>query len=734
MLLGTLVPQIPEIPFLLSVFFTAFLCLVIEKIQKHAFIAVCLVTAAAGGSFLFFSGSVITGLIWFWNQVAQVLGKRAGIYLTVYQQEDVNGTFFLTVFFLYLGIVVGVLGFFFLKIKSSVILLLWAFLLPVLMVLTDLTPDGKLCMFFYAGVLLELNFMSSCEAKTNDTFSEISPFLSGSLFVAVIAFAGVFFLQALVSGNDYQDLELVVNAKEEALEMLSHIRYGGQKLNSLPDGELKKTASWTASEDTALEVTMEHPSSVYLRGFVGSVYDGSSWKSISVQDAYEEKNLFYWLHQDGFYAQTQLFTAGKLVNDDTFSQETGTITVKNKNASRKYLYTPYELSSLPNGYEKETPFTDSMLVANGLFGQKNYSFSSSSNLVGNFTTLSSEVYQALQAGKGSDYRNEESYYNAFVYQADTKISASLENLFRELLGDGGNRDEGHTDYYTAISRIRAYLEKNMTYSTATDLFSESGDFTEHFLTESKIGHSVHFATAATLMFRYYGIPARYVEGYLITPADIEEQSTNRTILVPGKNGHAWTEIYIDGLGWIPLEMTPAYYGVMEEADLKTGLEAKGKLAVSIPESVAEPPKEENIRTNWSLKLALFGMEKFLLLFLIVFDFFCLAFILAVFALRIRTNWKRKKRFASRDNRIAVRAMAGYARTLYQHGPQIYSEETRSLYASLCQAGQKAAFSPHQISAMEKHDAASCIRHMILELKKSRNWYDRWIMKYIERLY
>lgn len=39
------------------------------------------------------------------------------------------------------------------------------------------------------------------------------------------------------------------------------------------------------------------------------------------------------------------------------------------------------------------------------------------------------------------------------------IPASLETLFRAELGDGGNREQGHTDYYTAITRIRAYLEK-----------------------------------------------------------------------------------------------------------------------------------------------------------------------------------------------------------------------------------------------------------------------------------
>lgn len=235
------------------------------------------------------------------------------------------------------------------------------------------------------------------------------------------------------------------------------------------------------------------------------------------------------------------------------------------------------------------------------------------------------------------------------------------------------------------------------------------------------------------MFRYYGIPARYVEGYLITPQDVDGKTDGETIEIPGTNGHAWTEIYIDGLGWVPLEMTPSYYGIMEEANLKTGLEAKGKLAASIPETESQPPVEENIRTNFSLKLALFGIEKFLLLFLIVFDTFMFLFILTVIFLRAFTNRKRRKCFASQDTKLAVRAMAGYARALYEHGTQ-YSDETTLLYERVRKIGQKAAFSPHPVSASERHDTASCIRHLKKELKASASWYDRWIMKYIERLY
>ena len=185
---------------------------------------------------------------------------------------------------------------------------------------------------------------------------------------------------------------------------------------------------------------------------------------------------------------------------------------------------------------------------------------------------------------------------------------NLTALFEKELGNGGDRNQGHTDYYTAISRIRSYLEEKMTYSTATEVYNGKGDFAENFLTESKIGHSVHFASAATLMFRYYGIPSRYVEGYLITPDDVKDKKSGDTIDISGQNGHAWTEIYIDGMGWVPVEMTPEYYDVMEEPDLTAGLEAKGAKTAPLPETEnntkQNPP---SIQTHWNLKLAVTGV-------------------------------------------------------------------------------------------------------------------------------
>lgn len=59
---------------------------------------------------------------------------------------------------------------------------------------------------------------------------------------------------------------------------------------------------------------------------------GSSWTEISTEEAYEEKDLYYWLHQEGFYGETQLLNARNLIQDDSLSSEKRNISINNKTA------------------------------------------------------------------------------------------------------------------------------------------------------------------------------------------------------------------------------------------------------------------------------------------------------------------------------------------------------------------------------------------------------------------
>ena len=47
--------------------------------------------------------------------------------------------------------------------------------------------------------------------------------------------------------------------------------------------------------------------------------------------------------------------------------------------------------------------------------------------------------------------------------------------------------------------------------------------------------------------------------------------------LPLSNAHAWTEIYIDGLGWVPIETVAQYREITSRADLSKGLENQTNL-------------------------------------------------------------------------------------------------------------------------------------------------------------
>jgi hypothetical protein len=80
------------------------------------------------------------------------------------------------------------------------------------------------------------------------------------------------------------------------------------------------------------------------------------------------------------------------------------------------------------------------------------------------------------------------------------------------------------------------------------------DPTADFLFGDRIGYCVHFAHAAVYLMRTLGIPARVGAGYVVDEAARQGGSS---ILVTGANSHAWPEFYVDGVGWVVSDVSPA---------------------------------------------------------------------------------------------------------------------------------------------------------------------------------
>ena len=102
-----------------------------------------------------------------------------------------------------------------------------------------------------------------------------------------------------------------------------------------------------------------------------------------------------------------------------------------------------------------------------------------------------------------------------------------------------------------IEEIQNFLKNNYQYTYRPGLTGQDKDPVNEFLTERKRGFCTQFASAAVFLFREAGIPARYVEGYKIRA----DQWRLGKAQVTDYEAHAWTEIYIEHIGWIPVEVT-----------------------------------------------------------------------------------------------------------------------------------------------------------------------------------
>ncbi len=131
-------------------------------------------------------------------------------------------------------------------------------------------------------------------------------------------------------------------------------------------------------------------------------------------------------------------------------------------------------------------------------------------------------------------------------------NGSLAVLARELIADKKSQ-------YDRAKALEVYLRASADYSLRVETPPADREFVSWFLEQGE-GYCVYFATALTMLCRLAGIPARYVEGYYIPAGDdsptIEGNIDISERTITGQEAHAWTEVYIDGMGWMTMDATP----------------------------------------------------------------------------------------------------------------------------------------------------------------------------------
>lgn len=440
---------------------------------------------------------------------------------------------------------------------------------------------------------------------------------------------------------------------------------GEKTEEALPRGDFSDLQPLQLGEETQLKVTMDQPASYYLKGYTGEVYTGSGWTALDPKTLAAANDLFYWLHEKGFWGSGQLGTAAALLDPDA---EANTITVAFPGGARQHLLQPYETIG---GVPAAAPLIgDSLSESEEKNGVSVYTLQAASPQLSRKSSLLEQLRQAQEAGDDKalqEYLRCENSYRKFVYENDTALDAETAAVLKEALGEP---EAGQLTTAQVKARVLKLLA-GFDYDENTSYSSGEGDFLSVFL-QDQTGWSVHYATAAALIFRYYGIPARYAEGYLITPEDVKDADAGKAVSIDSGHAHSWMEYYEDGLGWVPFEATGPYIGVMGSDDA---------VSYSSGSAQEQKPQKQEKKQEKEQKLVTLETEIMEHALLILSGLILLLLVLiAALVLLGRRRQRRRQGIGIADDRKALTVMMGYILTVLEKRGMPHRNLPMSAYA------------------------------------------------------
>ncbi|MEY8390002.1 transglutaminase-like domain-containing protein [Lachnospiraceae bacterium 45-W7] len=517
------------------------------------------------------------------NRILELINRYQGtdfLYWHLQESSQSMAWFMLLTAFSVLGAVECIL---LIKSKDSAWHLCYLLALPTLIIAAGLAVGRSVS---FVGMLL---LVSGVLAEMLDIRQK------GFLVLAAGISIGVGF-SAWISGNqnllaqieiwhgDWQKKQLAV--EDRMLELLDRAWD-----NSFLHREKKAYALTNEKPATTgkkvFEITVDAPvsQSFYVRGFVGGDYEDGSWKRVSRQEfsdwaqrqggsEQEYSRIIQSLSYEFLSSWSEVFdtplgnkikvsmTVAGGGQDFTlmpyFTQVPESQPVKADGTfppvnGREFSWDSYlnlsEFQALAVEMEEmEEIFRDERKAKNGEIWAKYGEY-----VQENYTRLPKEGLQSMRdyAGQRRE-QNDIAQIQVLTDSAEGRgYWASMEQKQKFLSVSARRR---------TIQAVRQMLWENSRYSFDLQPLPEGEDYAEYFLFTQQKGYCVHFATAATLLLRMKGLPARFVTGYLVLPSDFKKNKDGTwTAEITDERAHAWTEVFARNIGFYPVEVTPPSY-------------------------------------------------------------------------------------------------------------------------------------------------------------------------------
>ena len=440
-------------------------------------------------------------------------------------------------------------------------------------------------------------FVSSGNLK-NNVIESIGIIILISVFSVFIISAGVLKILSFERSDKINQTRhnLKTAISEMSLEKL--INSFSEDISNTPitdKSRLGNVSSISFDNKTDLSVMFSDPidSNLYLKGFTGSEYKNNSWYVFSEDFFKQNKDLIDTFRQNDCYPQNFNSINNRSLTTIMPEQiKRHHLIVKSSFKSNNYLFTPYGVI-MNNMFSSDDAFlkTDNM-------SDYSYSFYDTPDSYKEFNVISNNITKFSQ---NNIFNQTETIYRDFVYKNylslpdNSGIKYLSENFPQIPHYDGSNIPE--------ISyAIKKLLNDSAEYSLKPGRTPEDTDLAYYLIVENHKGYCSHFATAAVVLARIAGIPARYAEGYVIIPDDFK--SAERTdsyykINITDSRAHAWAEFYIDGYGWLPFEFTPGYTNGIISAETQSPGQSDN--ATEITEEQPTSSNESQSQTHVTLQ-------------------------------------------------------------------------------------------------------------------------------------
>lgn len=486
----------------------------------------------------------------------------------------------------------------------------------------------------------------------------------------------------------YSPLQIVDDIKTNMQYHGENVVYGK---SDYPEGKFSRYNETVITGEERLQIRMSQPKQMYMRGFVGSKYTEDGWEDSDLKIyGGDYEGVFDWFSSNDYSPLTNLsaYVTQSAEHGGEAKENSIYVEVSNISARRKYQYVPecVTYGSLENLY---APKNDVNFRSQGLGREKDYFFDMVDVMNNDYKAIYGETWYQDQTGDKL-FHDSENVYGTFARTYYEDVPDELRAYFDSHAPNAGQK----MNPFDAIKVVRDYTAGNMSYSNDADEYSGDEDFVIEMLSGHKSGYSAHFATAATMLFRYYGIPARYVEGYLVNP-----EAGSDVISVTDEDSHAWVEIYAGGLGFIPIEVTPGYYSDDDDTGMSNA--NSGTTPQTIPPE-PEDQQEDNGGGGGS-------METVILIGYIILGLVAL-FAVVLIIRRIICAILRRKRMNDKDSEKSIAASGDYMAALMAYQKKNLEDNISPQLLELLQQYKFSRYIPTE-------EDARFVRSSALDMKK-----------------